>query len=363
MAHMMSVGPVRSDSAAPPSAEVDPVRDLLGMRSRGSYAVAYGFFAAGCLLTYGSLRAGTPIVATVVPLLLLAVGGAVLLGVDGDPLPRWATAVVMGIPVAQALSMLPAMPIPLEQPLRLAVAFGGGAVLCAFLCIRGRVAPAWISQLIVFVVALGSAVRSAAGLEQPVGQLLSSTGLMVTATLFAWLVRPAAAVLYRLRAAQTRQLAERAAADAARIEHSTQKARLDDLARPLLVAIAEDSALSDDDISRTGLLEARLRDGIRARSLDVASVTSSTWAARERGVQVRLLDDSGSDHPTASDSTTLARLHEEIVTHLDRAVEGEVIVRVQPPHRPVLATITTNTSAGVAIHEIAAAHEGTSPAG
>ena len=355
----MPTSPVDQDD---PGRGSDPVHDLLGMHSRGARTVAYGFFAAGCLLTFGSLKSGVGVAAAVVPLALLAVGGAVLLRTHGDPLPRRATVVVAIVPIVQAIAMLPALRVPINQPLQAAVAFGGGTVLCAFLCVRGRVAASWTSQAIVFAVAAAWALRTGGGLDQAVGQLLSSTGLMVSATLFAWLVRPAAATIYRLRAAQTRQLAERAAADAVRTERATQKARLDELARPLLVTFAEDGGLTGGDVEHARLLEARLRDGIRARALDVRQVTRSTWAARARGVDVRLLDDSRSG-PTDADEATMAGLHAEIVTHLDRAVDGQITIRLQPPGRTSLATITTITADGVSIHEIAAAGAAEATAG
>ncbi|MGB3371187.1 MAG: hypothetical protein WBA81_11250, partial [Rhodococcus sp. (in: high G+C Gram-positive bacteria)] len=128
------------------------------------------------------------------------------------------------------------------------------------------------------------------------------------------------------------------AADAARDERERQLRRLDSLVRPVLVHIAESTQLDEAGTREALLVEATLRDSIRARALDVPDIVSAARSARERGVTVQLLDDGG----LGANSGQAVEFRRTVVEQLDAAHSGSITVRVQPPDRNVLATIVVS---------------------
>ena len=122
-------------------------------------------------------------------------------------------------------------------------------------------------------------------------------------------------------------------------------------------------ALRDEEVSpeiamEARLLEAELRDEIRASFFTGTAVVEAARRARGRGVEVLLLDDRGDGEGWESKENE-AQLHELIVSRataaLDEAVAGRVVVRVCPAGRRWAATIFTD--AGLAVVESKAASE------
>ena len=122
--------------------------------------------------------------------------------------------------------------------------------------------------------------------------------------------------------------------------------RVDHLARPLLERLAAGERTLPTVRTEAQLLEARLRDDLRARCFRTTDVTRAAHDARARGIHVELLDDGALDPATSHlDPTTLHALRDHIVTTavhtLDTADDGAVIIRVAPPGRDLTATIVT----------------------
>ena len=116
-------------------------------------------------------------------------------------------------------------------------------------------------------------------------------------------------------------------------------------------------ALRDEEVTpeiamEARLLEAELRDEIRAPFFTGTAVVEAARRARGRGVEVLLLDDRGNGD-RGEDKENEARLRDLIVTRataaLDEAVAGRVVVRVCPAGRRWAATILTD--AGLAVVE------------
>lgn len=333
---------------SPVSLSPQDASSIIGMRSRWAALVVVGFVIAAAVVTFGSPGTAAPAPAFAVALALLAGGAAMLLVIPGDPMPASASAVLAAIPAIQVAVVYPNMPVPFTATLPLAATVGGGVMLCAFLCVRGRVLYAWLGQAAAFTVA-GLTVAGVHGDRRwassgnegwgiTLGMFGSNAAILVMATCFAYLIRPAIAALYRLRDVETRIAAERAAAEATRIEQATQKARLDHWARPLLASIADGQPLDAADVERAGLVEALLRDAIRARVLDEPVIRRAAWRARRRGVSVSLLDDGGLDAVGLSTSAR-TRLFAELAACLDAAGSGSVTIRVQPPNRAEVVTL------------------------
>lgn len=314
---------------------------IIGMQSRGAY-----FVVALFLVSAGVAMLGPPggAVAEIVILVLLAVGAVLLVAAPGDPLPRRWALLVAAIPSAQVAVLLTVVDTSATQTQAVTTTVGSGAALCAFLCVRGHVAAGWAGEIAAFVL-YWSFSPSFSGAAST---FVTCTGVMLSASFFAHVVRPAAASIYALREERAHQVAEKAAADALQDERGRQLRRLDDLVRPVLGRIAETPDLDAAARREAILVEATLRDSIRARALDVPEIAAAARGARARGVTVQLLDDGGLDR---YDEAVAARIHRAVVQQLGSATTGSITVRIHPPQRPILATVVVTQGDDVERYE------------
>ncbi|MGV9672570.1 hypothetical protein ACWDPV_18580 [Gordonia sp. NPDC003504] len=321
---------------------------IIGLQSRWVYAVI-AWFVGACLITAGFGAGGVrswPLFLVVLLLVFTGVGALIL--APGDPMGATATAITATmVAVAPALATAACDSPP-------AVAFGtvGGCVsaTCAFMCVRGRVLAAWC--------AFGASMLGSVGAAWPeatpwLGAQIGSVAVLLMATLFAAIIRPAAREIYALRAQTVREASAAASVAAATAERDGQFARLDEQARQLLETIAAGATLTPAQRFRCRLVEARLRDGIRARALDTPEVVDAVWAARERGATVTLLDDAGaaSAQPGApaesSRDPVLAEMRARLIGLLaDVAAGSSITARVHPIGRVPVGTIVVRTADG-----------------
>jgi predicted transcriptional regulator len=111
-------------------------------------------------------------------------------------------------------------------------------------------------------------------------------------------------------------------------------ANIAELAEPLLLRITEGADFSATDRTAAMLLEAEIRDRLRAQRLAVAALVKVCRAARVRGVVVLLLDDGGPFAPAIADTVV-----DVIIRAVSGAVRGRVTVRLEPAGRERLGTI------------------------
>ena len=109
---------------------------------------------------------------------------------------------------------------------------------------------------------------------------------------------------------------------------------------PLLTQIANGRAPTLELRSQAYLLEAELRDEIRAPFFTGTSIVTSAQAARRRGTEVILLDDSGDT--TTIDDRTRANAVNYVTKLLNITQSNRVVIRLNPPRRPTLLTIVTD---------------------
>lgn len=152
---------------------------------------------------------------------------------------------------------------------------------------------------------------------------------MVLATLFVLMLRPMARRIRVLREQAVVMAAEDAAARAGTEEHDRQLIHLDQAARPILQRVATGHEFTDAEVTHARLVEADLRDGLRAQGWHLPRVRDAVWRARERGLSVVLLDDS------VHRNTSIAHtdLKDVLVGLLDNTPTGRVTARVGPPGR------------------------------
>ncbi len=321
-----------------------PISDLLRMHSKPARAFA-GLYAATCVLlaAYNVDR-----VENVWPMalsVLVCVSAAfVLVGVEGDPLPLGPALALMCTGAVSCGALFSVVPTgPTDRPVQLWT-FGMSATVLVFMCVRGRALLAWIGFILMLATSVVWAQETGAGAGYGLSVSLINAGPVLMGTVFAYTIRPLAVSIYRLRARSTQRIARESAAAALLDERDAQLARLDALARPMLSIIASGRTLQDEDRIRCALLEARLRDMLRAPALQDPAVVEAAQAARLRGVEVVMLDDKGMDDAPPE---VHRRVHRAVVDCLDEMWSGAVTVRVLPPGRHALVTMLLRGHADV----------------
>lgn len=197
----------------------------------------------------------------------------------------------------------------------------GIGTLLAIVAVRKFELVAWIGLVLVFAQVLvwgGPAVFFNSGL---VGAFL----LVATAQTASWAMKSSSnsAAEFRKRALQIDTAT--AASSAARKERNKRLNETLRTALPLLEKISQaNGELSKEDRALASITEAELRDQIRGRNLLSNEVITETRKARQRGVEVQLLDDGGLDGLTHEERATY---HWEIARRLREVSAGKVVIR------------------------------------
>lgn len=325
------------------------LRSLLGMRGRSGWVFRVGL--AGTITLYMTPALNdVPVAQFVVAIVAMLGAGAILVLLPGDPLPWPATAaVIVAGPVAVLATHLNFAEGAVRQPW---AAFAASYVL-AVLAVRGRIVAAWGGAVTVAVaVAFVDIV-----LDISVGSLFISIlalACLAGATVCALILRPTQRSLRLLHDDVAMRAAAEATMAAEHSERVRQLSRLDELARPMLERIARGVELTPADREICRLLEAELRDGLRAPQLATDQLNAAARGARSRGVEVLLLDDGGFAGVTAA---LRARVLDLAVRELDAANGGSVTIRVLPAGRRNLTTILASAPGGDRRTEIGATGE------
>ncbi|MCZ4517064.1 hypothetical protein O4220_00955 [Rhodococcus ruber] len=311
------------------------IRDLLSMKSTAAYAVA-AFFVLACAVCATATLDGVSSVLPPYAAVLVFTGAVVLLlGAPGDPLSARSTALLTASgPVAGAF-VFTVLPVPLTGSLQ-TWPLGMSVVIYTFMCVRGRTLAAWVGLALSMSVAIGWAASTGQGAVYGLSFSAINVAPLLMSTFFAFTIRPLAAAIFELREQSTVRIASQAAAAAVLEERDARLASLDALARPLLQRIADGPDLTEEEVLACVLLEAELRDSLRARGLVRPDLARAARSARARGVEVTMLDDRA---PAALNDDARDRIVAAASNRLDGADTGSVTVRLLPPGRPVAATV------------------------
>lgn len=135
--------------------------------------------------------------------------------------------------------------------------------------------------------------------------------------------------------------------------NSAMAAKLADVslrARGTLEAIRDDE-MTDELAMEARLLEAELRDEIRAPFFTGTAVTAAARRARRRGIEVLLLDDRSAEGGLNIGKVSQNDLRNRIINQASVAIDGvksgRVVVRVCPTNRRWAATILTEVGLSV----------------
>ncbi|MBC7443759.1 MAG: hypothetical protein H7311_14785 [Ramlibacter sp.] len=251
---------------------------------------------------------------------------------------RLRAAVVVALSAVSAalvsFPMTPANPTPFGHWY-----LGAVTLLLVVLAVRGRPGTAWFGYAMMTVIAIVWSL--AHGLTVVDGLLMVSrhAGTLLAGSLFAVGLARSTRALMVLNRDRARHGAEAATAVAAIEEREAQLARVNVLARPTLDRLAQSTELSPELREECLLVEATLRDAMRARALFVEPLVSAARAARLRGVEVTLLDDSGDRQPEQMAAVVAA-----VADELNVLASGRLTARVLPADRPIIASIVIDAA-------------------
>ncbi|WP_054814200.1 hypothetical protein [Nocardia arizonensis] len=312
------------------------LRDLLGLRGRAAWL--FLIILEVTIVLYMARNFDTaPLGAAIVAMLLVVVAGVLVLVLPVDPLP-WPATVFVAVagPVATILTILD---VSRDWTRPVWTAFASSYVL-AVLVLRGRLVAGWLGVvgIAVVVAAFGLVAGMRAGvIAGSVVPVATVAGVSVCAAI----MRPTQRSLRLLREEATLRAAAEATMAAANGERDRQLARLDKLARPMLERIADGAELTAAEREQCRLLEAELRDGLRAPQLVTDELSSAARGARARGVEVLLLDDGGF---AGVPLWVRERVVHAATRELDAANSGSVTVRVLPTGRRIVATVLAHAA-------------------
>jgi hypothetical protein len=327
---------------SPPGGGNEDVRDLLGMRTRGAWLIVSAYITAMLVVTIATMHSFTSAWPASLGALVLIAATLALILVPGDPLPAWPTvALTAAGPIACAL-VLSVTPAVLDSSLQTWI-HGAGTTIYCYMNVRGRRVTPWIGLAGMIAVFAVWAARTGHGAAYGAGLVIIDAAPLAMAALLSFTLRPTAKSVFSLRNQTTARIAELSAQTAAAQERSRQVRHLDTLARPLMERIASGDTLTTDERNQCALLEAHLRDRLRAPILSTLDLEEAAYHARTRGVQVVFLDDSG---PTGPDPSAVDAVH-TVATHaLTHAHNGTVVVRMWPPGRSAVASVLTTSDSG-----------------
>ncbi|WP_084079379.1 hypothetical protein [Demequina sp. NBRC 110057] len=213
---------------------------------------------------------------------------------------------------------------------------GSNTWLLFFLAMRGRPGAAWLGMALMLGQSAVWGAFTGRGALAAVMMSNSHVGILIVATLFARQLSATADRIAALRERAVASAAETAAADAGLEIRRTRAAELASLAVPLLERIRSGGPFDADERAQFARTEARLRDGVRGRSLALPDVVEAVEAARMRGIQVTILDDRGT---AVEDGEALRRMVETTVGILHAACSGSITVRLLPAGRSAALSI------------------------
>jgi hypothetical protein len=215
---------------------------------------------------------------------------------------------------------------------------GAITLLLVVLALRGQIGYAWLGYIALAGLALIWALATDQSPVEAINLVSRHAGTLLVGTLFVVGMNRTERTLWVLTANDITRATCDATTVAAITEREAELMRVNALARPTLRRLALPIPLSHEERAECLRIEAGLRDAIRGRALFVEPVIAAVSAARQRGVEVTMLDDSGETPPDA-----LPALARTVADVLDSVDTGKITIRVLPPGRPSLATLVVES--------------------
>ena len=254
-------------------------------------------------------------------------------------LPRWVAQLTVVVIAAVNFLVLPQI-ITTGWPGYASWCTGAGSDLSRGLLMRGRPVYAWAGSAATTLATAYWVISTGRPLFMIFTYMLGHYFTLVSWHGVAHLsTRATTQIAATQRETARLQAQQRAHEEADRIMTS-RMASVRQRVTPLLTQIADGKAPTPKLRSQAYLLEAELRDEIRAPFFTGTSIVTSAQAARRRGTEVILLDDSG-DNTTIDDQVRTNAVN-YVTKLLDLTQSNRVVIRLNPPRRPTLLTIVTD---------------------
>ena len=254
-------------------------------------------------------------------------------------LPRWVAQLTVVVIAAVNFLVLPQI-ITTGWPGYASWCTGAGSDLSRGLLMRGRPVYAWVGSAATTLATAYWVISTGRPLLMIFTYMLGHYFTLVSWHGVAHLsTRATTQIAATQRETARLQAQQRAHEEADRIMTS-RMASVRQRVTPLLTQIANGKAPTPKLRSQAYLLEAELRDEIRAPFFTGTSIVTSAQAARRRGTEVILLDDSG-DNTTIDDQVRTNAVN-YVTKFLNVTQSHRVVIRLNPPRRPTLLTIVTD---------------------
>ena len=308
---------------------------LVDLSGRGARVLIAGFVLTMALLALWSIEGVLAPGLTAVAVALFAAASVVAVRDRGARMALGPAVVVIAIGVANTI-LLSWHLISLGYTQWYLCA---AVVALFYLCLRRRVALAWVGMAGVTAVMLVWGATTPFGVGGGILAVGEQLPILIVGTLFATGLRRSATQIQGLNRQITERTAREADAEATALERDARMRALEEFATPLLKRLATGTTPTLAERTEYALAEAQLRDGLRAGVLMVPEVVAAARAARERGVEVVLLDDSAGAGP---EGDSLVLVAGRVVAALGSSSGGTVTARLLPPERAAIATIVVD---------------------
>ncbi|WEO77967.1 hypothetical protein BJQ94_02700 [Cryobacterium sp. SO2] len=319
------------------TAEPATLAQSLGLSTPAARSILVLFVLVHALLAGIALMPGRPVFLVLAAYLAIVAAAVALMSHIDGPFPRRRVALILGLCGAGAVLMFAYLPLNSGAPFA-HWHLGAITLILVVLAIRGQMGPAWLGYAALAALAVGWAIATGQPALTGVALVIRHAATLLVGTLFVVGLRRTERTLRVLTDNDTAQASYDATTVAAIAEREAELLRVNALARPTLERLAGPQPLTDTERAQCLLVEASLRDAIRGRVLFVDPVIAAVAAARHRGVEVTMIDDSGETPPARL--TDLARAVADV---LDTVDTGRITVRVLPAGRPTLATLVIDS--------------------
>lgn len=312
---------------------------LLGLTTPAARIVMLLFVASNFVFAFASLDDVKHAAPVLVAAVLVSAAAFLLVSEHADPFPLAWTAAILGAVVLSTI--LVALQLPDAGPIgRGSWHLGADTWLLFFLALRRRPGAAWLGYALMVACTIAWSVSVGRSALSAVSSVQTHAAILLVATLFAINLRRTARQISEFENRAVGSAIE-AAEGATAVEIRMRRvAELRESTGHLLGALVTDGPPRDPQAKRGyAVTEAELRDGVRGHSLMTPTIAAASTAARERGVEVTLLDDRSS--ALASDDA-MDRLSTIVGTTLAALSEGSATIRLGPKGRRVAVSIVTS---------------------
>ena len=313
--------------------EPESIFALLGFTLPATRAVMIFFILVHAILAFADRETAGNLVLEMLAFVAVSIAAYALIGRSDRRMSVCRALWILGLCVITMVLMAFEVEVNDPQPFE-HWHLGAITLVLLVMTLRGRIGWAWVGYSLMAAVTVCWAVLSGLGAPEGFGLVIRHGGTLLVGTLAAVTLHWTARTLAGLNQERNLRATQEATQTAAIRERKAQLDRINALARPALERLANPHEPGEAERADCLLVEAGLRDAMRARSLCLEPLTSAAREARSRGVEVILLDDAGDQPPSGIDTLTAF-----LATELDAVPSGRFTARLLPAGRADLATI------------------------